>query len=130
MKMYAVRDRLLDYYMTPFFAEGDKPVMHTLSKIINGESEHAFSQAPQHFELWALAEIDDTTGEITDAKKLLCECNSLVRHSIRDTPKLERDEPAPTPPGRPGTPTGGPGNTGAQGSAHAQSPPTAHHKAP
>jgi len=57
LKLYALRDRLLDYYKQPFLGPGDKTVMASLANMINNEGDSDFVQAPHHFELWTLAEV-------------------------------------------------------------------------
>lgn len=86
MNVYAIRDRLLEYFLDPFVAAHDKAVMHSLSNLINnGANEnHAVAQAPQHFELWRLAEIDQNTGSCKGPPSFLCEASSLVRPGVRE----------------------------------------------
>jgi len=84
MKIYAVRDRLIDYYMQPFVGPNEKEVMHALSRTINNsEDTNGIAQAPHHFELWELGIIDDEEGQITPTRRLVCDCASLIRGNIR-----------------------------------------------
>lgn len=83
MKLYAIRDRLLDYYMKPFVGESDPQVLAAMANLINGEAEHVFKQAAQHFEVWRLAEIDEKTGQVGGDREFLIDCPSLIRPSIR-----------------------------------------------
>lgn len=86
MKIYAIRDILLDYFMVPFAAPGDKEVMSAVAIQVNRvEENNAVSQAPQHFELWELAILDEE-GRITPTRALVCSLNSLVRGSVRKEP--------------------------------------------
>lgn len=109
MKIYAVRDRLIDYFMQPFAAPGDKEVMASLARTINtGEATSDISQAPHQFELWKLAEVTED-GHIVPNRELVCDCASLVRRDIR-----RGDHAGATPPRQPhgggDSTTGGTGN--------------------
>lgn len=95
MKIYAIRDRLLDYYMQPFAGPDDKPVLASIAKMINAQGEQSdIAQAPHHFEVWELGTIDEE-GHINPTRKLLADCNSLVRPSLRapDHPRGPEDDP-------------------------------------
>lgn len=83
MKLYCVRDRLLDYFMQPFVGPGDKEVMAALSKTINAGGTSDIEQAPHHFELWQLALIAED-GQIIPERNLVIDCASLVRRDLRD----------------------------------------------
>lgn len=86
MKLYAIRDRLLDYYLRPFAAEGDKQVLASLAETINNvENRAPIAQTPSHFELWRLAEIDENTGQVQGDREFLADCASLVRADLRET---------------------------------------------
>lgn len=113
MNLYAIRDRLLEYFMTPFVADGDKQVMHGLAALINtGAKDHAIAQAPHHFELWRLAEIDEDTGTCKGPPTFLADASSLVREGVRServpgTPdRAGAATPSQDSPGRPGGLTG------------------------
>lgn len=98
MKIYAVRDRMIDYFLTPFAAPNDQEVMASLSNEINRpDNINAIAQAPHHFELYLLGEIDEN-GTIFPKKELICDCSSLVRArrespvtSARETPLSTRE---------------------------------------
>lgn len=87
-KIYAVKDRLLEYFMQPFAAPGDKEVMGALATTINralkNEEPYDIAQAPHHFEIWELGEVDED-GHIIPSRRLICDCSSLVRGDIRRT---------------------------------------------
>lgn len=83
MKLYCIRDRLLDYFMQPFVGPGDKEVMAALSKTINAGGKSDIEQAPHHFELYQLAVIQED-GIIVPERTLICDCASLVRRDLRD----------------------------------------------
>lgn len=81
MKLYALKDRLLDYFMQPFAAPGDKEVMAAVSATVNnlgGLDTNAVSAAPHHYEIWRLAEVDDQ-GHVTSSREFLADCSALVR---------------------------------------------------
>jgi len=83
VKIYAVRDRLIDYFLTPFAALSDKSVLASISQVINNpETMDAIAQAPHHFEIWILGEVQEN-GQLTGAPNLLCDCASLVRRGVR-----------------------------------------------
>jgi len=84
VKIYAIRDRLLDYYMQPFAGPDDKAVLASIAKIVNTQGEQSdIAQAPHHFEVWELGEIDQE-GHINPTRKLIADCAALIRPSFRD----------------------------------------------
>ncbi|WNK12990.1 MAG: nonstructural protein [Microvirus sp.] len=83
MKIYAVNDRLIDYFMQAFVAQDDKHVMAAISTVINTEPyKDAIAQAPHHFEIWRLGEINED-GHIAAHKELIASCESLIRSDQR-----------------------------------------------
>lgn len=87
MNLYAIRDRLIDYYIEPaFFAPDDKNAMAALSLTVNGDSLHAITQTPHHFEIWRIGRFSGETGDLVQERELLCECSHLVRGDIRKKP--------------------------------------------
>lgn len=86
MNIYAIRDRLIDYYMNPFAGPGDKEVLAAISLQINGETNSAISQAPHHFEIWRLGKVEED-GHLTAQKELLADCSTLFRGNLRETGK-------------------------------------------
>lgn len=83
MRIFAIRDRLLDYFMTPFAAPESKAVMASLSNMINNpETADAIAQAPHHYEIWQLGVVNED-GHITAEQTLICDCASLVRERVR-----------------------------------------------
>lgn len=83
MHIYAIRDRLIDYYLRPFAANDDKEVMASIATGINqGDQNSALAQTPHHFEIWRLGSVTET-GDIRPGKELIADCASLVRGSIR-----------------------------------------------
>lgn len=87
MYIYAIRDRLLDYFQTPFVAPGDNEVKASVSQAIMGENQSAIAQTPHHFEVWKIAEVDDE-GYINPIRELVCDVSALIR--------TERQPPGPT----------------------------------
>lgn len=83
MKIYAIRDRLIDYYMAPFTAPDDNEAKAGVAFTINNEeTRSAINQAPHHFELWRLGEIHKE-GHLKPAREFLADCSSLVRTGVR-----------------------------------------------
>lgn len=79
MKIYAIRDRLVDYFMTPFAAHEDEGVLNSIANLVSNEdSNDPVKQAPHHFEIWRIGEID-RQGHITPSREFLADCSSLVR---------------------------------------------------
>lgn len=103
---------MLDYFMVPFAAPGDKEVLSAMAQRINlnntGADTDAIKQAPHHFEIWQLGQIEEN-GRLTPKLDFLADCSSLVRGGIR-----EGDDRAPGT-DRPENPTAEPrrGATGA-----------------
>jgi hypothetical protein len=82
--IYALRDRLLDYYQQPFIATDTKAVLAALSELINNpESSHAITQAPHHYELFQVGAVTDD-GHVYGKHELVCDCSSLIRERIRE----------------------------------------------
>lgn len=112
MKIYSIRDRMMDYFMQPFIGPDDKPVIAGVAEQINGDGIHAINRTPHYFEIWRLGEINEE-GEVTAAKELIAECGSLVRGSVREQP-APGDRTLPQAPGsQQGAPSGSTGKTDA-----------------
>lgn len=91
MKIYAIRDRLIDYFMQPFVGPDDKNVCAAVARTINqGEVTSDIAQAPHHFEVWSLAQVTED-GHIVEDRYLVQDCAALVRGGIR--PSGERRAP-------------------------------------
>jgi len=83
MKIYTIRDRLIDYYLRPFAAEGDKEVMASLAEAINNEENQTpLAKAPHHFELWSVGTFHED-GTIEPEHILVADCGSLIRERVR-----------------------------------------------
>lgn len=106
MKVFAIKDRLIDYFMQPFVAHDEKGVMAAIANVINTEPyKDAISQAPHHFEIWRLGEIDED-GHLHTSKELIAGCESLIRGDQRRS--LESREITGQLPGTPQAPNGAP----------------------
>lgn len=85
MRIFAVRDRLIDYYMQPFAAPGVKDVLAALANQVNTENQgNAIYQAPHHFEVWQLGIVSED-GHITPEREFIADLSSLVRAGVRQT---------------------------------------------
>lgn len=82
MKIYAIRDRLVDYFMTPFAAPETKPVMAALATTINSGDHSDIATNPHHFELWQLGQVQED-GHITPSREFICDLSSLIRPGVR-----------------------------------------------
>jgi len=86
MKIYAIRDRLIDYFMQPFLGPDDKNVLASVARLVNqGEITSDIAQAPHHFEVWALGEVQED-GTLISHRELLSDCSSLIRTDLRGLP--------------------------------------------
>jgi len=83
MNLYAIRDRLIDYFMVPFPAPDHSQVKAAIAAQINNGDSNAISQAPHQFEIWQLAELDTEEGHVYAKREYLCDCSSLIRAGIR-----------------------------------------------
>jgi len=124
LKLYALRDRLLDYYKQPFLGPGDKTVMASLANMINNEGDSDFVQAPHHFELWTLAEVHES-GEVIAAKEFICDCAGLVRKNLRDPGEPGDYTRETTPPRRTAPPSSHNQHAGTQSDSPEATPPAA-----
>lgn len=128
MKLYALRDRLLEYFQRPFIGDSDATVLAAVAMAINNEETKVdFAQAPTHFEVWQLAEIREETGAVTPTPKFLSNCGDLRRgireERTRSTPEGTRTAPSGSP-----APNGLPSHQGtpdrpSQGSVESQANP-------
>ena len=94
MNIYAIRDRLIDYFMRAFSAPDDKDVLASVASTINeGDPNSAIAKAPHHFEVWRLGKVTEE-GDLRPGKELIADCASLVRQNLREGP-LTRGPEAP-----------------------------------
>lgn len=124
--IYAVRDRLIDWFMRPFPANSDKEVLGAIAQQVNSEELNGIAQAPHHYEVWKLCEVTDN-GHVKEARVLIADCSSLIRSDLRkrhhtgDNQVPEAAGREPGPPGRNPYNTGSrhpSGQTGTQGPTH------------
>ncbi|WNK13087.1 MAG: nonstructural protein [Microvirus sp.] len=95
MNIYAIRDRQIDYFLTPFAAMSDQGVMAAVSTTVNNQaSTDAITQAPHHFEIWKLGTVDEQ-GSIKEEKSLVINCARLIRSRVREDD--DRDTQGNTP---------------------------------
>lgn len=126
MKLYSIRDRLLNYYMQPFIGPGDNQTLAAISNDINNEERNGpLQKTPSHFEVWTLATIDEETGDVTPAKEFLADCASLIRPSIRSDRAGPTHQAAPAPGRRTGAPRGAQAPTGPDTGPIPNAPPAA-----
>lgn len=79
MKIIAVKDILLDYFMTPFCTHSVHEAIGGIAAVINNpENQDAISKSPSQFQIWLLGEVDPE-GAVTARRELLASCHSLVR---------------------------------------------------
>lgn len=79
MRIYAIRDRLIDYFLPPFIAHHDHAVLASISaQIGKGETNDVLAQAPHHFELWRLGEVQED-GHINANREFIADCSTLIR---------------------------------------------------
>lgn len=96
MRIYCVRDRLIDYFMTPFAAPEDKAVLQSLSNAINNPgATDAIAQAPHQFEIWKLGHVTEN-GHLVPEREYLGDCSSLVRARVRNPGTSGERQAAPT----------------------------------
>lgn len=86
IKLFAIRDRLLDYFMQPYLIGHNEPeILSLVANMVNQEdSKHAVHTNPSHFEVWRLAEIQEQTGQVHGDREFLADCASLIRGSVRE----------------------------------------------
>jgi len=95
MKIYAIRDRLLDYFMQPFAGPDDKNVLAAVARTVNEQDNLSdIAQAPHHYEIWQLGEVDQE-GHITATRALIADCSSLIRTGVRERPGADTRGSAP-----------------------------------
>lgn len=110
MKIFAVRDRMLDYFQVPVVVHREQDLIAAIARGINGEGDdrNELAQAPDHYELWLLAEVDDQ-GRINEKREFIANCASFVRNGVwarrKPGPAGTESEPGAIQ-GRPGRPVG------------------------
>lgn len=125
MKIYAIKDRLIDYFMQPFFGPDDKNVFASVARLVNeGELTSDIAQAPHHFEIWRLGEINEE-GHIEAKREFLADCSSLIRTGIRQRGVPGGQEAARPEGGRTGAPVGDREAAGPEGAPIQETAPSA-----
>lgn len=125
IKIYAIRDRLIDYFMQPFVGPDDKTVLASVARLVNqGDITSDIAQAPHQFEVWKLGDVAED-GTLVPEKQYLQDCSSLIRPDLPRTGGAGNQ--APTHPAisrhRPPEDLGG-GNGADPGPVQAQAPAT------
>lgn len=69
---------MIEYYLTPFAAPSDEQASAGIADVVNSDKMSAISQAPHHFELHLLGEMDET-GNLHPKRELVCDCSTLIR---------------------------------------------------
>jgi len=106
---------MIDYFMVPFAAPSENEAMASISHEVNREDiSAAIQNAPHHFELYSLGEIDDN-GIINPKKELICDCSSLVR--AKRQPAESEARRSENPPGANRTGTNGAANAPGAGTS-------------
>jgi len=119
---------MLDYFQAPVAVTREQDFLQAVARNINGEASE-LSQAPDHYEVWQIGEIDDQ-GHITANRQFLANCSSLIRNGVwgrRATgadPAQNLSQPIPMQPG------GRPGRAGADPNPHEGTKQTTNLKAP
>lgn len=117
MKLYAIRDRLLEYFQRPFIGDTDATVLAAVATAINTEANVDFAQTPTHFEVWQLAEISEESGQVRPTPKFISNCSDLRRGIREDRIHRAATGESTAPAGRNGIPGG-------------QDPPGTHNRPP
>lgn len=123
MNIYAIRDRLIDYYMDPFVAPNDHNVKASVSNVVtNPESTNAISQAPHHFEIWRIGKVEE--GHVVPDREYIADCSSLVR-TRREPPKTGAGPAQKAAPRQQRAPNGAQGQIRTHESPYEDPPPPA-----
>lgn len=117
MKIYAIRDRLIDYWMQPFAAPEHKAVQQALARQVNdGPETSDIAQAPHQFELHQLGFVTED-GHLSPEREFICDLSSLIRPGLRN----RGERPNTLAPFEPVQSTGHPG--GDRGNGHPNGAP-------
>lgn len=105
MKIYAIRDRLINYFMAPFAGpDTHTDILAAVAVQVNSGNTDAIAEAPHHFEIWTLGEVQED-GTLVPKREFIADCSSLIRTGIRrgvatpsgnrppDSPEKERRGP-------------------------------------
>lgn len=113
MKIYAIRDRMLDYFQPPVCVNRGEDLLAAIAKSINGvgEAKNELAQAPDHYEVWRIGEVDDQ-GHIKPEREFIINCSQLIRGGVwkRQPGAAGLDAEAPGGRTEMRSPSGGPAN--------------------
>jgi len=124
LKIFAIRDRLLDYYQAPMAQMRSSDLVAAIANQLNNpETAYEINQAPEQFEVWQLGYVTDD-GHLVPDRVLVCNCAQLIRASVwhkRTGSPAAAPEPTPNHGGaHSGTgANGGPGPSPVQGEPQA-----------
>lgn len=83
MKIYAIRDRLIDYWGQPFVGPDNGAVKQAVARTVNsGDVTSDIANAPHHFEIHQLGYVTEE-GHLVAERSFVCDCASLIRGSVR-----------------------------------------------
>jgi len=117
--LYAIRDRMLDYYQRPVFSDRKSDFVAAVANAINTGGTNDFCQTPEHFEIWELGSFNVETGQLEGKQTIITNCASLVRNGVRH----ERTSPPAATPRAPGQSTGAPRHAPRDGGTEARPVP-------
>lgn len=116
--VYAIRDRLLNYFMQPFIAHNDASALASIGETVNEPGgSHAIQKSPHHFEVWRISEITDDY-EALPKKAFLADASSLIREHFRPVGQPGRERLAVAPGARRSPPEGAAGGAGGNPRLH------------
>lgn len=78
MNLYALFDKKNRTFATPFVQPTDTHAFRVIgSEVRRTEGGNMLAEYPEDFQLWRLATFDESTGNVTDTKKQLAECEHM-----------------------------------------------------
>lgn len=84
MKIFAIRDRLLNYFQRPVMADQAPDVVAAVAAAINNGDQNDFCKKPEDFEIWQVGEFDQESGAIIPKLTIVTNCLSLIRGRVRE----------------------------------------------
>jgi len=64
MKIFTVRDNVVQAYLQPFFSVNEGSAIRSLQEVVN-DPNHTFAKYPADYSLYFVGSFDDATGVIT-----------------------------------------------------------------
>lgn len=64
MKIFSVRDNVVQAFLQPFFSPNSGSAIRSLQEVVN-DPNHTFAKTPADFSLYELGDYDDSNGIIT-----------------------------------------------------------------